>query len=205
METLIARNEFVGRRQTRHHTALLQPVDRAEGGAKEDALHDCKGHEARRKVVVFGHDPFLRPFGLSLDARDGLCRMKEIQFLRLVLNVGINEKRIHLAVNSLYHHLDRVEVARLRVLNLGHEPRRQILLDDAIGTREEGKDVFNKGALGFTEFDPVFTIALQAHLLHDPEDGQVIFVLLVEFRFHDGKKSESVWIFPQHRLHERLA
>ena len=96
VKTLIARNEFIAQRKTRHDTALLKPEDSTEGTAKEDALHDGEPNEPRGKVLLPRLNPLLGPIGLLGDRGNRLNGLKGLVLDLLVLNIGVNQQRIGL-------------------------------------------------------------------------------------------------------------
>ena len=114
VESLVAGDEFVGSRETRHDSPLFEPEDRTERSTEEDALNDSKRHEPRGKIRLLTGYPRQCPLRLLLDARHGLNRLENRGFFGTILNVRVDEERIGFAVDGLHHHLYSVEEARLR-------------------------------------------------------------------------------------------
>ena len=70
VKTFIAGDELVGEGQSRHQAALLQPEDRCERSAEEDAFHGREGDETLSEGRVLILDPTNRPIGFLADAGD---------------------------------------------------------------------------------------------------------------------------------------
>src|SRR6056300_1294571 len=108
METLIARDEFIGEAQTRHETPLLQPVDRTERTTEEDTLNTRKRKEALSEGARFVK-PFHGPLRLLLNAWHSLNSFKELLLFSAILNIFVNQLRICLTVHHLVMALVRIE------------------------------------------------------------------------------------------------
>ena len=104
-------------------------------------LHGREGHDPLGVGGVVGVDPPQRPLRLLLDGGECLDGVEELVPLVPVLDVGVDEEAVHLAVDVLHHDLEAVEAPRLGDLNLLHEPLHQVLVHDAVGGREEGQNV----------------------------------------------------------------
>lgn len=137
VQTLISRDQLIRKRQSRHEAALLQPEYRAEAAGKENPLHTRKRDQPFSKGLR-AVDPAERPIGLLLDAGDGLNRAEEVALLVGVLDVGLEQERVHLRMDVLDGDLEAVEGARLGDLDLLHEAAGEILQNDAVGGGEEG-------------------------------------------------------------------
>jgi len=61
-------------------------------------------------------------------------------------------------VNILHHHLEAVETACLRNLDLGRETLSEVLEHDAITRRKEGKYIFDEMLFVLLKILPVFLI-----------------------------------------------
>jgi hypothetical protein len=94
--TFVARNEFVGKRETGHEAALLEPEYGAKGSREEDALDGGESDQpVGKRVDPLLGDPLDGPLGLSLDRRHGLDGAKENVLLDRVLDVGVDQEGIH--------------------------------------------------------------------------------------------------------------
>ena len=71
----------------------------------------------------------------------GLNGVEEICPLCGLLDVRVDQERVRLGVNVFHHDLEAVEAASLRDLDLSAETLHQVLVDDAIGSGEESKNV----------------------------------------------------------------
>lgn len=179
VETLVTGDELVGEGKTGHETTLLEPEDRCEGTGEEDTLNSSKGDEALCKGAVLVLDPANSPVGLLLDTWDGLDGVEEVRALRLLLDVCVDEKRVCLGVDVLNHDLKTVEAASLWDLNLSGETLKQVLVDNAVGCGEEGKDVRDEVTLIVVEtVVPVVQILGKINLLSSPERGLGLLVHL---------------------------
>ncbi len=179
VETLITGNQLVGEGKTGHETTLLEPEDGGERSGEEDTLDCSEGDETLGKGGVLILDPSDSPVGLLLDARNGLNGVEEVSALSLLLDVGIDKKRISLGVNILNHDLETVEAASLWDLDLSGETFEEVLVDNSIGRGEEGKDVGNEVALIIVEaVVPVVKVLGEIDLFGGPEGGLCLLVHL---------------------------
>ncbi len=101
VQTLISRNELVGKCETRHETSLLEPEDRGERSREEDTLDCGEGDKSFGKGRSFVADPFQCPLGLLLDARDGVDRFEEVGPTGGVFDVSVDEERVCFGVDVL--------------------------------------------------------------------------------------------------------
>ena len=76
----------------------------------------------------------------------------------------IDEQAVRLRVDVLHRHLEAVESAGLRHLNLVSEVDRQVLVDDTVRSSEEGQDVLDEVLLVRVEFLRVFRLQEYATL-----------------------------------------
>ena len=76
----------------------------------------------------------------------------------------IDEQAVRLRVDVLHRHLEAVESAGLRHLNLVSEVHRQVLVDDTVRSSEEGQDVLDEVLLVRVEFLRVFRLQEYATL-----------------------------------------
>lgn len=179
VETLITGDELVGEGQTGHETTLLEPEDGGESTAEEDALDGGKGNEALGEGGLCVRDPAQGPVSLLTDAGDGVDGVEEIGTLGGLLNVGVDEKGVSLGVNVLHHDLEAVEAARLGDLDFARETLNQVLIDDAVGSGEEGENVRDEVLLIIVDLVvPVVEILGQINLLSSPERGLGLLVHL---------------------------
>lgn len=179
VETLITRDELVGEGQTGHEATLLEPEDGGKGTAEEDTLDSSEGNQTLGKGRVLVLDPSNGPVSLLSDAGNGINSVEEVGSLGRLLDVGVNEQGIGLGVNVLHHDLESVEASSLRDLDLAAEPLNKVLVDNAIGSSEEGKDVRDEELLvsGQTVV-PVVEILGEINLLGGPEGSLGLLVHL---------------------------
>ena len=71
----------------------------------------------------------------------GLNSIEQVRSLRLLLDIGVDQKGVSLGVNILHHNLKTVEAARLRNLDLSAESLEKVLVHNAVGRGEESKNV----------------------------------------------------------------
>ena len=82
-----------------------------------------------RRVTV---DPFHSPLSLLSNDRDIDNGIEEESLLILILNVGINQKRVGLRMNIFHGNLKSIEASGLWDLNLGAELLSEVLEHDPI-------------------------------------------------------------------------
>lgn len=68
METLVTRDELVGKSEARHKTTLLQPEDGSEGSTEEDSLDSSEGDKTLAEGRLLVLDPADGPVSLLADA-----------------------------------------------------------------------------------------------------------------------------------------
>lgn len=179
VQTLVTRDELVGKGQTRHETSLLEPEDGGKGSAEEDTFNSSKGNETLGKGRVLVLDPLDGPVGLLANARNGLNGVEEIVALAVLLDVGVDEQRVGLGVDVLHHDLETVEASSLGDLNLAAETLDQVLVDNAVGGSKEGQDVRDEVLLVIVQaVVPVVQILGQINLFGGPEGSLGLFVHL---------------------------
>ena len=109
----------------------------------------------------------------------GLNGVEEVSPLGGLLDVGVNEQGVGLRVDVFHHDLEAVEAACLRNLDLAAEALNQVLVDDAVGGGEEGKDVGDEVLLILVQLVvPIVEILGQIDLLGSPERGLGLLVHL---------------------------
>ena len=210
MQPLVARDQLVGESQTGHQAALLEPEDGRKRAAEEDALNRGEGDEARREGRVLVLDPSNGPVGLLADAGDwimliryegfkarrrltGVDGIEEVGTLLLLLDVGVDQQRVGLRVNVLHHDLEAVEATGLRDLHLAREALNKVLVDDAIGGGEEGKDVGDEVALVVVEAGvPIVHVLGQIDLFGSPEGRFGLLVHLPDLDRCEGRSREGL-------------
>ena len=67
--------------------------------------------------------------------------VEEICALLRLADIGVDEEGVGLGVDVLHHDLEAVKAARLGYLHLTRKALDEVLIDDAIGSGEESKDV----------------------------------------------------------------
>ena len=98
--------------QTWHESSLLQPED---GG--QTSLNWGKNHNPLSMSGILGVDPLQSPVRLLLDSGEVLNGVEQPVPLLPVLDVGVDEQAVHLAVDVLTGDLQAVEASGLRDLN----------------------------------------------------------------------------------------
>lgn len=137
MEPLVSRNELVGKAQSRHQPALLEPKDRAKGPAEKDALYGGKGDESLAQASLGPRNPSKSPLGLFRDSRNRLDGVKEARALAGVPHESVDQKRINLAVDVFHRNLKAIKAARLGDLDLLVKVCSQVFVDDAVRGRKK--------------------------------------------------------------------
>ena len=200
VHAFVPTDKLVRERQPGHEAAFLDPKYRRERARKEYSFHGSEGHKSltkRRRLVGY---PPQRPRRLLLDAGHRLDGAKEMCALLWVRNVGVDQERVCLRVDVFHHDLETVEAARLCHLYLCREALDKVLVDDAIGSGEEGQDPRNEEALVFIQtFVPVADVMSQVDFFHTPERrlGLLIhppdlFTLFVKLVGHVGTGSTDI-------------
>merc|ERR1719203_304541 len=138
-----------------HQASLLQPEDRREASAEEDSLDSCEGDEPFGVSGVVSVDPTESPLCFLLDGGDSLDSIEQFLLLASVLDVGVDEERVHLTVDVLDSDLEAVEAAGFGDLYLAHEVFDEVFVDDSVGGCEKGEDVFDEVLFVMSEFVPV--------------------------------------------------
>jgi len=110
------------------------------------------------------------PVGLALDAGDSLDSIEEVFALGGLLDVCVNEKGVSFRVDVLHHDLEAIEAASFGGLDLVGETFDEVLIDDAVGCGEEGKDVGDEVVFVVIELVcPVMEVLRKIHLFCSPE------------------------------------
>ena len=105
-------------------------------------------------------------------------------------------------MNILHHHLETVEAACFGYLNLGHESLSEVLKNDTIRGRKEGKDMLNEVLLTIIELLPVLDILSEVDLLSCPEGRLLVFVHFPHVTVLNGEKHKAVGVLLQKRFRE---
>ena len=130
-------NEFIGEGKGGHQ-------NRSKGTREEDTLHSGEGNEAFHKCRPLVRDPMKGPVGLTLNTRNCFDGVEEVIMLGGVLDVGIDEERVSFRVDVLHHDLETIEALCLGDLNHIGEAFVEVLVDDTVGSCEEGKNMWNE-------------------------------------------------------------
>lgn len=148
-------------------------------------------------------DPLQGPLSLLRYGRYSLdCPEQEV-LLFCVTDVGVDQERVRFRVNVFHHHLEAVETASLRHLDLGHEARRQVLEHDAVGGGEESQHHLDEVLLILVKLGPVFEVLRQVDLFSRPEAGHLILIHLPDVVVFDGQDDEPVRVFLEEGLRQR--
>ena len=110
--------------------------------------------------------------------------------LSLVLDLGINQKRLGLGVNAFHGILESLEEASHRTLNFPLKANGKILLNNPITSREEGKNGLNEMALVCGQSPKV--VAGEVNLLGGPERSQLLLLHRVEVLLVVGNRKEGI-------------
>ncbi len=81
---------------------------------------------------------------LFLDVWDGLNGTKEVHLLCRVLEVHVDEERVHLTVDIFDGNLEAIEASSFCQCDLRGEVVAEVFVDDTIGCCKEGEDVTDK-------------------------------------------------------------
>jgi hypothetical protein len=130
VHALVAADELVGETQAGHQAALLEPKDGTEAAREEDAFHGGKGHNALRKVAVV--NPLKGPICFFLDAVQGFDGIEKLVLLCLVLDVGVDQQRVGLAVDVFHHDLEAVEKLGFCVLHFRYKVLGEVLIHNPV-------------------------------------------------------------------------
>ena len=89
-------------------------------------------------------------------------------------------------MNVLHHHLEAIEAASFRNLDLSGEALCQVLQNNSIRGSEEGQYMVDKVLLILLERLPVLTVLVKVNLVYSPETGHLILVHLPNVMILDG-------------------
>eukprot|EP00438_Fugacium_kawagutii_P012791 Skav211671 [mRNA] locus=scaffold216:105387:106229:- [translate_table: standard] len=197
METFIARNELVGKGQTRHETSLLQPEDGTKRSAEEDALNCSKCHKTLSKAAFTIH-PLNGPTGLLPDSWHCVNSIKKVILLLWVLDVLLDQQRIGLGVDVFHSNLETIKGPSLWNLHFRRELLRQVLQNDAVTSREECQHVLHKMLLALVEAYPVLVVLCKVDLLSSPERCLMLLVHLPHLWILKGEHHKTTRVLLQH-------
>ena len=100
----------------------------------------------------------------------GVNGVEEVCSLLLFLDVCIDEQGVCFRMDVFHHDLKSIEAASFRYLHLPTESLDKVLIDNPIGSGEEGKDVGDEVTLVIIQsVVPVMEILGQVNLLGSPE------------------------------------
>ena len=116
VHTLVTRDEFVRKGETRHKATLLEPENRRKRSREEDTLDSSECHQAFAEACIFIRNPAESPISLTLNARDCLDGVKKVVTLGGVFDVSVDEEGVGFRVDILHHNLEAVEATRLSSL-----------------------------------------------------------------------------------------
>merc|ERR1719319_669644 len=122
------------------------------------SLHSCKGNDSLRIGGIIRVDPPQSPLCLFLDCRDSLNGIEHLLLLSTILDVGVNEEGVHLAMDVLNGVLKAIKASCLGNLNLAHEMFYKVLIDNAVGSSKESQNVFDEVPFIVRKFVPVFEV-----------------------------------------------
>lgn len=115
--------------------------------------------------------------------------------LSRLLDVGVDEERVHFGMNVLDHDLESVKASSFRDLDLVGEALEEVLVDDAVRGGKEGEDVGDEEALVLGEAVlPVVHVLGEVDLLGGPEGGLGLLVHLPDLVEFDGEEDEAARI-----------
>ena len=114
MESLIPGDELVAEGQARHESPLLQPENGGKTSREEYSFYRGKSHNPLSVSSIIGVDPFESPVSLFLDGGKIFNGIEQLVSFLPVLDISVNEKAVHLAVNVFDGDLKAVEAPGLR-------------------------------------------------------------------------------------------
>lgn len=141
MHPLVPADKFVGKRETRHKSSLLQPEYRSKAAREEYPFNGCERNQAFGKARLVILDPLQSPLSFPLDTRYGLNSIKEIPPIIRVLDIRVNEQRIGFRMDVFYHYLESVETPCFSCLDFVGEAFDEVFVDYSVRGSEECEDV----------------------------------------------------------------
>ena len=102
--------------------------------------------------------------------RTSINGVEEVGALLLLLDVCVDEERVHLGVDVLHHDLEPIETACFWYLHFSTEALDEVLIDNTIRSGEEGEDVGHEIFFVIVQsVVPVVQILRQIDLFSGPE------------------------------------
>jgi hypothetical protein len=81
------------------------------------------------------------PVGLVFDTGDSLNGIKNVLVFSQLLDICVDEERVHFRMDVLHHDLEAIEASSLCGLDLVRESFNEVLIDNSIGCGEESEDM----------------------------------------------------------------
>lgn len=113
MAHLIASNEFIAKRQSRHQATLLEPIDCTERAREENALDGGERDKTLSKRARVA-DPAQRPLRLLLHTRHSVDRVEQTRLLGRTLDQRVNQQRVRFGVHVLNRNLKAIKATLTR-------------------------------------------------------------------------------------------
>merc|ERR1719509_668076 len=171
VKSFISGDQLIGEGESGHQTSLLQPENGSKTSTEEDPLHRRKGNKPLSIGGIACIYPPQSPLCLLLDGWNGLDGVEHLLLLLPVLDVGVNEEGVHLAVDVLDGNLESIEAAGLGDLNLTHEMFYQVFIDNSVRCGEESENMFDEVPFIVSEFVPISEVPGQVNFFSSPETG----------------------------------
>mmetsp|Transcript_7100 Transcript_7100/g.25965 ORF Transcript_7100/g.25965 Transcript_7100/m.25965 type:complete len:325 (+) Transcript_7100:229-1203(+) len=203
VQAFVAGDEFIGEGQTRHQATLLEPVDGAERTREEDTLNARE----RQKALSEGFarfNPLQRPVSLLLHARDGFDGAEQVILLHRILDVLVNQQRVHFRVNVLDGNLEAIERTSLWDLHLLHEANTQVFEDNTVRSGKERQHMRHKVLLVLRQRLPVLHVVRKINFLGSPERSLSLLVHFPNPVVLDRKHGKPVVVFIEQWLGKSL-
>ena len=102
MHTFISADELIGEGKTWHQSSLFEPVDGTEATAEEDTLHAGKADKSCGEGTAVSN-PFEGPLSLLSHSWNILNGVEQKVLLGLLLDEGVDQKRVSFRVDILHH------------------------------------------------------------------------------------------------------
>ena len=106
-------------------------------------------------------------------------------------------------MNVLHHHLESIEAASLRHLDLSAEALGEVLKHDAIGSSEECEHMLDEVLLSIVEFFPILGVLSKIDFFSCPECRLLVLVHLPDVTVLDREKNKSVRVLLEEGLRKR--
>merc|ERR1719509_200307 len=171
VKSFISGDQLIGERESGHQTSLLQPENGSKTSTEEDPLHRRKGNQPLSIGGIPCIYPPQSPLRLLLDGWNDLDGVEHLLLLLPVLDVGVNEEGVHLAVDVLDGDLESVEAAGLGDLNLTHEMFNQVFIYNSVRCSKESEHMFDEVPFIVSQFVPISEVPGQVNFFSSPETG----------------------------------